>query len=109
VPWGQPGRCFVEEADRGQWTQLPECLDDFIDESNPVRVNDVFVDGGDDGPRKRQQPAAQAPKEAIWVARPGMDPFSTYDANYLIDNKAGIIIDASDIRRTLSAPVCWSY
>jgi len=28
---------FVEEADRGQWTLLPECLDDFIDESNPVR------------------------------------------------------------------------
>ena len=21
---------FVEEADRGQWTLLPECLDDFI-------------------------------------------------------------------------------
>jgi len=27
-------RRFVEEADRGQWTLLPECLDDFIDESN---------------------------------------------------------------------------
>jgi len=35
---------FVEEADRGQWTLLPECLDDFVDESNPVRVIDVFVD-----------------------------------------------------------------
>jgi transposase len=23
---------------------LPECLDDFIDESNPVRVIDAFVD-----------------------------------------------------------------
>jgi hypothetical protein len=30
-------RRFVEEADRGQWTLLPECLDDFIDESNPDR------------------------------------------------------------------------
>src|SRR3974390_2638717 len=37
-------RRFVEGADRGQWTLLPECLDDFIDESNPVRVIDVFVD-----------------------------------------------------------------
>jgi len=36
-------RRFIEEADRGQWTLLPECLDDFIDESNPVRVIDVFV------------------------------------------------------------------
>jgi len=34
----------VEEADHRQWTLLPECLDDFIAESNPVRVIDVFVD-----------------------------------------------------------------
>src|SRR6202007_884221 len=40
-------RRFVEEADRGQWTLLPECLDDFIDEDNPVRVIDVFVDALD--------------------------------------------------------------
>jgi transposase len=26
---------------------LPECLDDFIDESNPVRVIDAFVDALD--------------------------------------------------------------
>jgi hypothetical protein len=38
---------FVEGADRGQWTLLPECLDDFIDESNPVRVIDVFVEALD--------------------------------------------------------------
>jgi hypothetical protein len=35
---------FVEQADRGQSTLLPQCLDDFINESNPVRVIDVFVD-----------------------------------------------------------------
>src|ERR1700686_2372528 len=40
-------RRFVEEADRGQCPLLPECLDDFIDESNPVRVIDVFVDALD--------------------------------------------------------------
>src|SRR4029453_18868835 len=34
---------FVEGADRGQWTLLPECLDDFIDEINPVRAIDAFV------------------------------------------------------------------
>src|SRR5216684_291865 len=38
---------FVLGEDRGQWTLLPECLDDFIDESNPVRVIDVFVDALD--------------------------------------------------------------
>jgi transposase len=40
-------RRFVEEADRGQGTLLPECLDDFVAESNPVRVIDVFVDALD--------------------------------------------------------------
>src|SRR3974377_251330 len=40
-------RRFGEGADRGQWSLLPECLDDFIDESNPVRVIDVFVDALD--------------------------------------------------------------
>jgi transposase len=35
---------FVEGVDRGQTTFLPECLDDFIDEDNPVRAVDVFVD-----------------------------------------------------------------
>src|SRR6187402_3349469 len=38
---------FVSGADRGQSTLLPECLDDFIDERNPVRVIDVFVDALD--------------------------------------------------------------
>ena len=35
---------FVQGADRQQTTLLPECLDDWVGESNPVRVVDVFVD-----------------------------------------------------------------
>ena len=35
---------FVAGLDRGQATLLPECLEDWIDESNPVRAVDVFVD-----------------------------------------------------------------
>src|SRR5260221_2464740 len=35
---------FVHGADRQQTTLLPECLDDWVDESNPVRAVDVFVD-----------------------------------------------------------------
>ena len=38
---------FIEEADREQCMLLPECLDDFIDESNPVRAIDAFVDALD--------------------------------------------------------------
>src|SRR6202045_1106720 len=40
---------FVEVVDRGQSTLFPECLDDWIDEDNPVRVIDVFVDALDLG------------------------------------------------------------
>src|SRR6202048_2423164 len=40
---------FVEATDRGQSTLFPECLDDWIDEDNPVRVIDVFVDALDLG------------------------------------------------------------
>ena len=38
---------FIEGADRGQTTLLPECLDDFMDESNPVRAIDAFVEALD--------------------------------------------------------------
>jgi transposase len=34
---------FIEGEDRHQVTLLPECLDDYIGEDNPVRVVDVFV------------------------------------------------------------------
>ena len=35
---------FVEGEDRSQVTFLPECLDDYIAEDNPVRVVDAFVE-----------------------------------------------------------------
>ena len=34
---------FIEGEDRQQVTMLPECLDDYIAQDNPVRVVDVFV------------------------------------------------------------------
>jgi transposase len=34
---------FVEGVDRWQATWLPECLEDWVDENNPVRAVDVFV------------------------------------------------------------------
>jgi transposase len=44
---GDRMRRFVEGADRGQSTLLPECLDDWIDENNPVRVIEAFVESLD--------------------------------------------------------------
>jgi transposase len=41
---GDQMKRFVEGADRGQSALFPECLDDWTDEDNPVRVIDVFVD-----------------------------------------------------------------
>jgi transposase len=38
---------FVEGLDRGQTTLLPECLGDWVEESNPVRAVDVFVEALD--------------------------------------------------------------
>jgi transposase len=35
---------FIEGDERSQVKLLPECLDDYIAEDNPVRVVDVFVD-----------------------------------------------------------------
>ena len=35
---------FVEGADREQASLFPECLEDYVDDDNPVRVIDVFVD-----------------------------------------------------------------
>ncbi len=35
---------FIEGEARTQVTLLPECLDDYVTEENPVRVVDVFVD-----------------------------------------------------------------
>src|SRR5262252_7410076 len=37
-------RRFVEGVDRGQRTLFPECLEDWIDEGNPVRAIDTFVE-----------------------------------------------------------------
>ena len=54
-------RRFVEGIDRGQATLFPECLEDWIDEDNPIRVVDGFVDKldlsrvGFDGASPRQR------------------------------------------------------
>ena len=40
---------FVGGEDRTQITLLPECLDDYVGEDNPVRVVEVFVDERDLG------------------------------------------------------------
>ena len=35
---------FIEGLDRSQTTLLPDCIDDYVAEDNPVRAIDAFVD-----------------------------------------------------------------
>jgi transposase len=65
--------------------------------------------GGGDGGGSSNSGDGKPPKEvsltdpqAAWVARKGMDPFFAYDANYLIDNRFGIILDAEGTRANRS-------
>jgi transposase len=58
-------------------------------------------DGGVSSGASRRKPPKEVSltdPQATWVARPGVDPFFAYDANYLIDNKVGIIVDAEGTR-----------
>lgn len=64
---------------------------------------------GGDGGGSSDGSRAKPPKEvsltdpqAAWVARRSVDPFFAYDANYLIDNKLGIIVDAEGTRANRS-------
>jgi transposase len=68
--------------------------------------------GGDDSGSSGGGSKGKPPKEvsltdpqAAWVARKGTDPFFAYDANYLIDNKAGIIVDAEGTRANRTAEI----
>jgi transposase len=71
-----------------------------LDTAHSKEENGDGDDGGSSGGRRRKPPkeVSLTDPQATWVARPGMDPFFAYDANYLIDNKAGIIIDAEGTR-----------
>lgn len=59
---------FVEGEDRSQSTLLPERLDDYVMEDNPVRVVDVFVDNLDLATLGFDRVIAQA------TGRPGYHP-----------------------------------
>jgi transposase len=34
---------FIDEADRSQGTLLPETIEEYVSEENPIRVIDAFV------------------------------------------------------------------
>src|SRR5262245_10549763 len=96
ITWPKP-----EEASRAVREYLA-ALDNARNEEN----------GGDDGGlsgggnrRKQPKEVSLTDPQAAWVARKNTDPFFAYDANYLIDNKAGIIVDAEGTRANRIAEI----
>ena len=87
------------------WPTISHAVREYLATLDAAR-NDEKGGGGDgDGSSSGGSSRSKPPKEvsltdpqASWVTRPGMNPFFAYDANYLIDNKAGIIIDAEGTR-----------
>ena len=65
-------------------------------------------DGGSNGSGNRGKPPKEVSltdPQAAWVARKNTDAFFAYDANYLIDNKTGIIVDAEGTRANRIAEI----
>jgi hypothetical protein len=83
--------------------QASHAVREYLTALDTARSNEENGDGDDGGPnngRRRKPPkeVSLIDPQATCVARPGVDPFFAYDANYLIDNKAGIILDAEGTR-----------
>jgi transposase len=101
IAWPKP-----EEAPRAVREYLAA-----LDAANSQEEGDRDSDGGGDGSNSGGR-GDKAPKQvsltdpqAAWVTRRGIDPFFAYDANYLIDNKAGIILDAEATRANRKAEI----
>jgi transposase len=84
--------------------QASRAVREYLTALDAARSHDESGDG-DGGGSSSGNSRSKSPKEvsvtdpqATWVARPGVDPFFAYDANYLIDNKTGIILDAEGTR-----------
>src|SRR6476660_765706 len=92
----------AEEASRAVCEYL-QTLDAARSEEESGRSDDDRSIGG--GRRKPPKEISLTDPQAAWVARKSTDPFFAYDANYLIDNKAGIIVDAEGTRANRIAEI----
>jgi transposase len=92
----------AEEASRAVREYL-QTLDAARSEEESGRSDDDRSIGS--GRRKPPKEISLTDPQAAWVARKSTDPFFAYDANYLIDNKAGIIVDAEGTRANRIAEI----
>lgn len=89
IDWPKP-----EEASRAVRDYLAA-----LDAARPTEDGDNGNGGGDRKPAKQ---VSTTDPQASWVGRKDVKPFFAYDANYLIDNKVGVIIDAEGTRANRS-------
>jgi transposase len=92
----------AEEASRAVREYL-QTLDAARSEEESSGSDDDRSIGG--GRRKPPKEVSLTDPQAAWVGRKSTDPFFAYDANYLIDNKAGIIVDAEGTRANRIAEI----
>jgi transposase len=92
----------AEEASRAVREYL-QTLDAARSEEESSGSDDDRSIGG--GRRKPPKEVSLTDPQAAWVGRKSTDPFFAYDANYLIDNKAGIIVDAEGTRANRLAEI----
>jgi IS5 family transposase len=97
IAWPKP-----EEAPRAVREYLA-ALDAARDDNENGSDDDGLSGGGNR--RKPPKEVSLTDPQAAWVARKNSDPFFAYDANYLIDNKVGIIVDAEGTRANRRAEI----
>lgn len=87
----------AEEASRA----VREYLDE-LDKSAHEREASPGSKGDGGGSTKPPKEISLTDPQAAWIARKGIDTTFYYDANYLIDNRFGIIVDAEGTRANRS-------
>ena len=106
----------VESVDVDQTKRMPG--DEAVDWPKPEQASRAIAEylaaldearvaedsNNNDNDRKPPKQISLTDPQAAWVARTKMSPFFAYDANYLIDNKLGIIVDAEGTRANPRPP-----
>ena len=97
IPWPR-----AEEASRAVREYLAAL--DAADKDEETDGGDGGSNGGGNKGKPPKEVSLTDP-QAAWVARKNTDPFFAYDANYLVDNRAGIIVDAEGTRANRMAEI----
>ncbi len=90
-----PGDRPIDWPDRGKASRAVAEYLGVLDQEN---------DGENTGVPEKKPPKALSltDPQAAWVAKRKTRPIFAYDANYLIDNKLGVIVDAQGTRANRS-------